>query len=222
MLSIFLFLIHYRSSPLPSLSMFDPIAPPKPNLQQIASEFYRLGWIGFWAQLGLGIIPIVILLFVLLFDNTPNSVQVGSSWLATILAYGCLFALIFTIYWCFHYTQLSDRLGSREVRPSKAQIRRSLWIGILANMGGMTCAILVALWRVGTLLFRMLSLPPGASTLYTPVPGTAVVNPGSIIVPMNMIALQAMINTIAAELVGLGVTLWLLYRVLQHTAPRES
>ncbi len=202
--------------------MFDPLPPSKPNVHQIASEFYRLGWIGFWVQLGLGIIPIVILLFVLLFDNRPNSAQAGNAWLGTILAYGCLLTLIFTIYWCFHYTQLSDQLKNPELRPSKAQIRRSLWIGILANLCGMTCAMIVALWRVGTLLFRMLSLPPGASTIYTPMPGAAVVNPGSIIVPMNMISLQAMMNTIAAELVGVTVTLWLLYRVIQHTSPGES
>lgn len=202
--------------------MFDPIPSPNLNVHQIAKSFHRWGWIGFWVQLGLGIIPILILLFVLLFDNKPNASQAGNAWLGTILAYGCLLTLIFTIYWCFHYTQLSDRLRNLDTRPSKAEIRRSLWIGILVNLCGMTCALIVALWQVGTLLFRMLSLPPGASTIYTPVPGAAVVNPGSIVVPMNMIALQAMINTIAAELVGLMVTLWLLYRVLQHTSLTDS
>ena len=189
---------------------------PSSNILQIAATFRRLGWIGFWLQAFLGFIPIAILVFLLLFN--PNSRGFD---LKVILACGCLLALVFTIYWCYRYTRLANKLENAELRPSKEEIIRSLWIGLLANVGGMSCAILVAIWLVSTLLFQMLSLPQGATTI-APVQGAgeaAVISPGQVIVPNDLIAMQAMIITVAAELIGIMVALWLLRRVSQ---PRQA
>ncbi len=80
----------------------------------------------------------------------------------------------------------------------------------------MVIAVFIALSRVGALTFKMLTLPPGATVITPNQIGTTVATPGAMIAPSNMIAIQAMINTIAAGLVGLVVALLLLYQVGQH------
>lgn len=185
------------------------------DLHHLAKQFHRLGWIGFWVQLILGFIPVFVLAFALLFQNLPNGNPGVNSWLILILAYGCLLALLFTLYWFFRYTRIAKKLDSTDKHPSKADIIRSLWIGLIANVVGMACAVMVAMGQVGTLLFKVLFIPQGAATIYRQTPEETVYSSGSIIVPFDLIALQAMVNTVAAELVGIIVALWLLSRVNQ-------
>ncbi|MBD2480805.1 DUF3611 family protein [Planktothrix sp. FACHB-1365] len=188
---------------------------PSPNIHEIAQDFRRLGWFGFWVQSILGIIPIFLLIFVLfLRPASPSNPQ--NSALGLVLGYGCLFALIFTLYWCFRYSQIGNQLEDPNQRPAKAEVIHALWLGITANLIGMACVILVGFLMVGSLLYRMLTLPPGGSKLLTPLPGTTVLNAGSIITPFNLIAMQAMVNAMAAELAGIAVSLWLLSRVSSH------
>ncbi|WP_254172910.1 DUF3611 family protein [Planktothrix pseudagardhii] len=188
---------------------------PSPNIHEIAQDFRRLGWFGFWVQSILGIIPIFLLIFVLfLRPASPSNPQ--NSALGLVLGYGCLFALIFTLYWCFRYSQIGNQLEDPNQRPAKAEVIHALWLGISANLIGMACVILVGFLMVGSLLYRMLTLPPGGSKLLTPLPGTTVLNAGSIITPFNLIAMQAMVNAMAAELAGIAVSLWLLSRVSSH------
>ncbi|MGB3534567.1 MAG: DUF3611 family protein [Microcoleaceae cyanobacterium] len=176
------------------------------NLQGLANAFRRWGWIGFWMQVILGLIPILILSFALLFRNLPNSEAAGNSVLFIVLAAACLLALLFALYWCFRYTRLSKKLARSDKHPAKAEVIRCLWIGLLANVVGMSFAVVVSLGQIGTLLFKMLFL----------VPTLSVYNPRTFIAPFDVITMQAMINTIAAELIGIMIALWLLRRVYQY------
>lgn len=198
--------------------MVDPYTnydPSSPNVHEIALDFRRLGYIGFWMQSILAVVPILLLIFVLfLRPAAPSNPQ--NSALVIILGYGCLFTLVFTIYWCFRYTQIGSKLADPNERPLKAEVVHALWIGIVINLIGMTCVILVGFLIVGTLLYRMLTLPPGGSKILSPTPGTTVLNPGSIVTPFNLIAIQAMLSAMAAEVIGIAVSLWLLTRVSSH------
>jgi uncharacterized membrane protein YhdT len=192
-------------------NFLDPEAA-NPSPQQIARSFRWLGWGGFWLQALLGFIPILVVVTRTLFG--PGQ-QPGGSSFGVWLAIACLICLIFSIYWCFRYTQLANQLESRDSRPAKAQVKRDLKLGLLANLGIMAIAILIALVRVGSLTFRMLTLPQG-STVITPNQVGTTIAQGALITPSNMIAIQAMINAIAAGLVGVAVALLLLYQVGQH------
>jgi hypothetical protein len=179
----------------------------------MAIAFRRFGWFGFAAQLALATIPVGILLFATLVS--PPRQGVGNSWLSVFLSYGALLVLIFTIYWCFRYTRLASALEDPDRRPSRANVTQELWVGLLANAVGMACTVMLAMWKVGTLLFKLLSVPQNAAILAPGQAGT-VVTRGALIVPLDMISLQAMVNTIAAELVGIIVTLWLLRLISQR------
>ncbi|MBP0001564.1 MAG: DUF3611 family protein [Cyanobacteria bacterium SID2] len=174
---------------------------------QIAAAFRRAGWVGLWLQSIFAIIPVLILLFVLLFrGHLGQGNPIGA-----ILSYACLLVLLFTIYWSFRYTQVAKQLEDPERRPHKSAVFRCVWIGIAANTIGAVCALLVNLGQVGQMLFTVLSLPPGASTMTTPLQGSAVFNRGPAITALQIVGLQASAIIIAAELAGIAVALWLLY-----------
>jgi Protein of unknown function (DUF3611) len=80
----------------------------------------------------------------------------------------------------------------------------------------MVIAVLIALLRVGELTVKMLTLPQGATVIAPNQIGTTIGTPGALITPSNMIAIQAMLNIIAAGVVGTIVALLLLYQVGQH------
>ncbi len=186
-----------------------------PNVQDIAKDFQRWGWFGFWIQTILGSAPILLLLLVLfVIPSSPSNRQ--NSWLGLILGFSCLFALLFTLYWCYRYAEIGRKLENPEQRPPKAEVIQGLKIGVIVNLVGMACIVLVGFSIVGTLLYKILTLPPGASRITRTAPGATIYNPGAVITPFNLIAIQAMINGIAAELVGVSVSLWLLNRVNQH------
>jgi len=199
--------------------MFDFLNPDAAGTtpQQIARSLRWLGWSGFWLQALLGFIPLLVVVTAML---TRIGQQQGGFSFGIVLAIVCLIILIFSIYWCFRYTQLASKLEHRELRPAKSQVSRDLKLGLLANLGIMAIAVLIALVRVGVLTFNMLVLPQGSTVIAPQQAGTTIAQ-GALISPSNMIAIQAMVNAIAAGLVGVVVALLLLYQVSLHRRPND-
>ncbi len=189
--------------------MFKRLFHTPPSPRQIAISFRRLGWIGFWCQVVLGLIPLILMTFQWLFSSKPQLVGAPDS--GNILSFVDILTLVFTIYWCFRYTRLANKLEDANQRPAKVRVIREVWIGIIANVGVILLAVLIGMVTVGGLLYVILSLPPGAATILQPTPGGKVINPGPIIVPMDILGLLAVMNVILAGLVGVIVSLWLLY-----------
>jgi hypothetical protein len=179
--------------------------------QQIANSMRWLGWAGFWLQALLGFIPLLVVVTSVLFNPRHR----GGFSFGMFLAIACLVILIFSIYWCFRYTQLANKLEIRDLRPAKSEVSRDLKLGLLANLSIMAIAVLIALSRVGELSFKMLTLPQG-STVITPNPTATMVTQGAMIPPSTIIAIQAMVNAIAAGLVGAIVAIVLLYQLGQN------
>ncbi|MDC0835745.1 hypothetical protein CKA32_003995 [Geitlerinema sp. FC II] len=187
-------------------------------MNKIAIAFRRGGWLGLCLQTILGIIPILILVFVLLFRSSAGR----SNFIGIVLSYACLLVLIFTIYWCYRYIQMAEKLDDPERCPPKPEVVRCVWIGIVANVIGAVCGVLVNLGQVGRLLFRVLSVPQGGSTISTPGQGSAVFSQGAGIAPLEIVGLQASINIVAAELVGIIVGGWLLYSLSSRSPSRST
>lgn len=190
-------------------NLFNPEAPSQ-TPRQIARSFRWLGWLGFGLQCVLGFIPLLVVVAnVLMRPGRQSGFSLGL-WMAI----ACLFILFFSVYWCFRYTLLANKLENRDLRPAKSDVIRDVRVGLVMNLAMMSIALLIALFRVGELTIRMLSLPQGATVVAPNQLGTTAA--GTLITPSNMIAIQAMINTIAAGLVGLIVSMLLLYQVRQH------
>jgi len=177
---------------------------------QIARNCRRLGWIGFWLQAVLGLIPLLVVLglvFSRLAQWTGGLFSLGL-WLAIL----CLVFLVFSTYWSYRYTRLAVRLEEPEARPSKTGVKRTLRIGLVANLSVMAIAIVIALGRVSQLTLRMLTLPQGA----TVVPSNPIVDQGALVSPSNMLAIQALVHAMAAGLVGVVIALLLVQQVSRH------
>ena len=191
--------------------MFNQLSQKPPSSRQIALSLNRLGWIGFWCQVILGLIPVILMTFQWVFSS--KSRQLGSPDSGNILSFICILTLFFTIYWCFRYTRLAIKLEDYQQRPTKVGVIQAVWIGIIANLGVMLLAALIGMFTVGALLYVILSLPQGAATILQPTPGGTMVNQGLMIVPMDILGLLAVMNVILAGLVGTIISLWLLYRL---------
>jgi hypothetical protein len=190
-----------------------------PTPQQVAHSLRWLGWLGFWLQALLGFIPILVVVATIL--SRTGQAQISILSLGLWLAIACLAFLVFSIYWCFRYTKLAAQLERPDLRPAKAQVIQTLKLGILANIGVMAIAVLIALVRIGTLTFKLLTLPQNATVIAPNQIGTTLAAPGALITPSNMIAIHSMISVIAAGLVGAIVSLLLLYLVGQHRNVNE-
>ncbi|ELS04234.1 Protein of unknown function (DUF3611) [Xenococcus sp. PCC 7305] len=188
--------------------MFNRLSNTLRSPSQIARTFRRLGWIGFWSQIILGLIPIVLMIFQGIFSSKSQLTGVPDS--GNILSFIDILTLLFTIYWCFRYTRLASKLENSNQLPPKVRVTREVWIGIIANLGVILLAVLIGMITVGGLLYVILSLPPGAATILQPAPGGALINPGPIIVPMDILGLLAIMNVILAGLIGVIVSLRLL------------
>jgi len=136
----------------------------------------------------------------------------GFSSLGLWLSLLCLAFLIFSTYWSYRYTRLVSRLKVRESRPTKSSVKRALKIGLFANLAVMTIAVLIAFWYVSPITLRLLTVPQGA-TIVTP---NQAVTQGALVSPSNMLAVQAIVHTMAAGLVGIIIAGLLIQQVSSH------
>lgn len=195
------------------LNLFDSDAPSL-SPQQIAANFRTLGWMGMSMQLLLGAIPLLVLIGFLFFG--PNR-QAGSPFaLGTVLAITCVGLLLFSVYWCFRYTQLGQDIADPNFRPPRSLVNRDLRIGLLVNLGSVISAVAIAFWQTTNLTFRLLSQPPASTTIARSQTDT-VITSGARITASNLIMLQATIHTIAAGIVGILIALWLLALMQQRS-----
>ena len=180
------------------------------SLPRLAHSLRRLGWIGLGLQAIFGFIPILVLIVRFLTRYTQSSPSLG-----LFLAFVCLLALLLAMYWCFHYVGLANKLEKGKLRSAQGTVIRAIWVGLTINIVGMICAVVIAIAKTATLTLNMLRLPQGATIITSQATGNGVTQ-GSLISPSDMIILQALINSIAAELVGIIIALLLLRKAIQH------
>lgn len=179
-----------------------------PTLQRMANTFRITGWIGFWIQLVLVIICSLILLFAAASGGSNdrlNSTNPGTGPGLFFTLCGIL-VLCFSIYWSFRYTRIAKRLRSPEPgqRPSKANAIQVVRIGLIVNLAGMLLTLLGTEAIVGGLLAKSLTQPQGVATFNDPT---------RLIQSLDIFVVQASINVVAAQFVGIATSLWLFQQV---------
>ncbi len=183
-----------------------------PNPERLAKQFSWLGWIGFWTQLALVVIPILLLLYVL-FVSSPESAQRKGIELSDYLSHGSLLVMVFTTYWFFRYTRLSKRIADPDLRPAQSSVVKTLWIGVGAGYLGVFFSMVLMINAVGRIFFVLMATPQ------TGVPLAAVGgDPAMTLSAINAVSMSALLFTLAAELIVLSFSLWLLFRVTRPLA----
>lgn len=177
------------------------------NPEGLARHFSRLGWIGFWIQLILVTVPILLTIYVL-FLGSPDSVQRKGIDLRNYLSYGSLLVMIFTTYWFFHYTRLAGKIAEPETCPPPSEVMKKIWIGLWASCLGIFFSMVLMVSAVFRLLFILLATPQTGIPI---APKGA--DPSHMLSAIDAVSLTSMFFVLTAELIVLGFSIWLLFKV---------
>ncbi|CEJ45481.1 DUF3611 family protein [Umezakia ovalisporum] len=177
------------------------------TLRAIAQTFRLTGWISFWIQLVLGVVSAIIVLLFAVFSQQRTGVSNNpGTGFGVFLAICGILILGGGIYLAYRYTRIGNQLQSSNPsnRPRKSETLQVLRLGLWINLLGMLVTLLGAQAIVGTLVARAIS--PQAAT-------TQLFDPTRIISGLDMLVVQANINTVSAHFAGLAVSIWLLNRI---------
>lgn len=179
------------------------------NPETVAKYFIRFGRIGFWMQSVFAALPIILMVYVLFFSKTSSIQQAGMG-VFEFLSIFCLVVLLFTILWSRRYILFGQRMMDPGKRPGKPAVLKTLWIGMTASCLGILLSLVLMLFEVVRLLVIFLRAPQGG----VPVMQTDTYDPSTWVSAVDMVGLLADLCVLAAELILLAFTLWLLFRMI--------
>jgi hypothetical protein len=180
------------------------------KLDNLAKTFARLGRIGFWVQVVLGAIPVVLMLYVFTFSGTTSGPRVGLP-VVEYLTLVSLLVLVFTTFWFHRYTRLAKTLADPSTGPTESAVLATVWTGLVASSLGILFSMLVMLIEVGQLLFYFLAAPQGG----IPAIQTTLGESASWVSAVDLVSLMALLLALAAEVIALVLGLWLMFRTTQ-------
>lgn len=184
---------------------------PSTTIGNVAGTFSRLGWIGFWVQVALGTIPVLLMIYALLFTGSATSARIM---LIEFLTVASLATLAFTTFWSFRYTRLAERMADPLRLPAKATVERTAWIGVAASTLGIVFSLLIMLAETALLLSYFLRAPQAG----VPVIQTTGAGQASWVSAMDIVSLLTLILVTLGELIVLIFSLWLLFRTTLASA----
>jgi hypothetical protein len=180
------------------------------KLDNLAKTFARLGRIGFWVQVVLGAIPVVLMLYVFTFSGKTSGPRVGLP-VVEYLTIISLLVLVFTTFWFHRYTRLAKTLAAPSTGPTESAVLANVWTGLVASSLGILFSMLVMLIEVGQLLFYFLAAPQGG----IPAIQTTLGESASWVSAVDLVSLMALLLALAAEVIALVLGLWLMFRTTQ-------
>lgn len=187
------------------------------NPAKLAKRFSRLGWTGFWIQLVLIIIPVLLFIY-LVFIASPDSAQRRGIDLSNYLSHGGLMVMVFTTFWFYRYTRLAGRIADPARRPTQAAVMRTLWIGLWASCLGILFSMLLLLGSVGRLLFALMTMPQTG----IPVAAVGGGDPARTVSAIDATSMLSLLLMLSAEFIVLAFTLWLLFQVTRPSSVADD
>jgi uncharacterized protein DUF3611 len=181
----------------------------------LAQAFRRLGWIGFWAQVTIGAIPVALIVYAFIFDRTRTTGTRGVLALIEYLAIVSLLMLAFTTLWSYRYTRLARKIADPRLSLPRSVAGRAAWTGVVASTVSILFSILVILFEVAQLFFYFLRAPQAG----IPVVQTTAGGPTSWVSASDVMSLLALSVSLLVEQFVLAFSLWLLFRSM--VAPAE-
>jgi len=176
--------------------------------QWIANRFRTFGWLGVWIQIVLGILPLVMLCYILMRKTTGDDTRFG---FIDYLALASLAILAFTTFWSYRYTRLARQIVDPKQRPEWSSVGKVLRLGIWAGCIGIAISMLLLVIEFLRLLFLFLKTPQaGVPAIQFQADRTGWVS------AVDMVSLLAEICTLAGELLVVALALGLLFTVLKH------
>lgn len=180
--------------------------------QRLGQRFRRVGWVGFWLQIVLGAVPVV--LGTWFYFLSPNVTMPGGRFpLVSLLATCVLLILLFTTVLFFYYTRVGRRLEEGSSRWTRPRLKGLVRTGLAASGISVLFSSIVMIGEITHMLLTFLEFPQGG----VPVIQTTV-SDSTWISALDVLSLLALSMSISAEILILGLGLWLLHW-LMRTAP---
>ena len=192
-----------------------PWQPVKP--ERLSRQFSRLGWLGFWTQVAMLAIPVLLLIYVLFLRSPESAPRIGID-LSNYLSYGSLLVMVFTTFWFFRYTRVGKRIADPELRPTRASVEGTLWVGLWASGLGIAFSMALLFSAAGRLLFVLLANPQ-TGLMVAPGPGG---DPTQSLSAFDAISLTTLLAILAAELILLAFSVLLLFRTTRTSTADEA
>lgn len=185
------------------LTSFSPLSP---KVKQVSATLTILGNVGFWLQLVLGIVSLMLLFFASPLLSSESG-QDGSKNLALFCATVGVLTLAMSIFFFFRrYISIGKSLqqkSSTKERPNRRYTIRLIKLGLISNLVGMFISIIGAEAFAGLLYNKASQIPAGA----------AVYNTNQLIEPVEIMALIANVHTIFSHFAGIVIGLLLIDRL---------
>ena len=197
------------------------IQPFSPGFAKLATTFRLLGWMGFWFKLVIVVVSSGIALFAVFFSRNPSPTPGGTSAANPTTGFGLflvtcgIIILGASVFWSFRYTRWGRRflVTTPQAQPSKAATVKLIKIALITDLVGMFLTVIGGEWVVGVLFGKAVSQGIFVFNL----------NPNRLVEPLDLLVVQACINTLAGQFVGIASSLWLLQQTTQvrPTPPRS-
>lgn len=195
------------------LQTVDSALEPSQN-RSLAVTFSRLGRLGFWMQIGIGAVPVALVVYALIFDRGSGGGTRAGFAIVEYLTIASLLVLVFTTIWFYRYTRLAARIADPARRPSRHAVQRAAWIGVAAGILGIVFSMLIMMLEAVQLLFYFLRAPQAG----IPVVQTTGGGPASWVSAADVVSMLILIVTTFIEVMVLTLSLWLLCRALVPSA----
>jgi len=188
------------------------------DLQLMSAAMRRMAWIRLWAQVVMAVVVMGVLLFNniggRLAANSARALGLGPGLSLTTLAF-------FLLLWSIWQSGLVIRCGralASPVRPSKGETARLIKRGALADLVGVTLAVVGYQAMAGSLFVQASQQVPGFfGAQIQQAPGAAGRVIGLPITSIEMLSVLSNTQVLFAHLIGLWISLWLLQRVYRRT-----
>jgi hypothetical protein len=180
------------------------------KVDALAKSFTRLGRLGFWSQVLLGSIPLLVTFYIFVFTGALSGPRAGLP-LVAFLTLANLAVLLFTIFWFWRYPALGKRIADPAARPTETTILRTVWTGLVASTLGILFSMAVLVLDVGQLLMYFLTAPQAGIPAIQTTAGVA----ASWVSAIDLLSLLALVLMLAAEVLALVLGLWLMFRTTQ-------
>jgi hypothetical protein len=193
---------------LPSQEQLKPAAN-----HSLATAFLRVGRLGLWAQIAIGLISIAMAVSAFVLDSTMGVGTRGSFVLIQYLTIASLLVLGFTTIWFYRYTLIAGQIPDSARCPPASTMRRIVWVGVVASSIGLVLSMLIMLFEVIQLFLYFLRVPQAGIPVVQTTGG-----PATWVSAGDILSLAVVIFTAFVEVLVLALGLWLLFRTTAASA----
>ncbi|MDQ2633785.1 MAG: DUF3611 family protein [Pseudomonadota bacterium] len=181
--------------------------------RSLSDAFRRTGRVGFWAQVIIGSLSLVMAVSAFVFDQRAGLGTRGALAWIQYLTIASLLVLLFTTVWFYRYARLAGTIADPVERPSLASLNRTVWTGVAATALGLVLSMLIMVSEAIQLFIYFLRAPQaGVPVVQTSAGAASWVSAGDIL------SLAAVIAIAFVEVVVLVLGLWLLFRTTSASA----